>query len=411
MQASSPRINSERLWGALMQLATIGATPAGGVCRLALSEEDRQAREQLMGWCRQVGCVIEIDAVGNIFARREGRSAGAPVVMSGSHLDTQPNGGRFDGAYGVMAALEVLRVLHEQHITTDHAFELVVWSNEEGTRFAPSMMGSMAFAGLLSERDVLDRKDMQGRRYGDALAAIGQFGQGRSDRLIAAYYEAHIEQGPILERENCTIGVVTGGQGQKWFDLTLNGQAAHAGSTPMAGRRDALLGAARIIDALRKIATRFAPGVATVGELHVTPNSRNVIPGQVMMTIEIRHPRDSVRDQMEGEFRQALGAIASDECLTFSVETKLTQPATVFDTDCVSRVRDAARRLGYRHMDIVSGAAHDAIAIARVAPTAMIFVPCAGGISHDESESATPDDLAAGAEVLLQAVLESCRRI
>lgn len=242
MHNSFPRINSERLWATLMQLATIGATPAGGVCRLALTEEDRQAREQLIQWCREVGCTTEIDAVGNIFARRPGMDTTAAAVMSGSHLDTQPNGGRFDGAYGVVAALEVLRVLDENGIATRRPVELAVWSNEEGTRFAPSMMGSMAFAGLLSQSDVLDRTDFHGCRYGDELQRIGHRGQGLGERFIAAYFEAHIEQGPVLEREQCTIGGVTGGQGQRWFNLELSGQAAHAGSTPMAGRRDALWG-------------------------------------------------------------------------------------------------------------------------------------------------------------------------
>lgn len=393
-----------------MQLATIGATAAGGVCRLALTEEDRQAREQLMEWCREVGCTIEIDSVGNIFARRAGADAKSSAVMSGSHLDTQPNGGRFDGAYGVIAALEVLRVLHEERIQTRRPIELVVWSNEEGTRFAPSMMGSMAFAGLMSERDVLDRIDFHGCRYGDELRRIGHAGQGLGGRAIAAYFEAHIEQGPVLELEKRTIGVVTGGQGQRWFDVRFMGQAAHAGSTPMAGRRDALWGAAQMVDAMRRIALQFFPGVATVGELHVTPNSRNVIPGQVLMTVEIRHPQDSVLEQMQESFKAALQQVANAEHLKFEMTPKLEQPATAFDDACVTVVRRAAQEEGYRHMDIVSGAAHDAIAVARVAPTAMIFVPCAGGISHDESESATPDDLAAGAQVLLRSVLEVCAK-
>lgn len=405
MHSPFPRINSERLWATLMQLAAIGATPAGGVCRLALTEEDRQAREQLMRWCREVGCTTEIDAVGNIFARRPGMDTTSAAVMSGSHLDTQPNGGRFDGAYGVVAALEVLRVLHENGIATRRPVELVVWSNEEGTRFAPSMMGSMAFAGLLSQGDVLDRTDFHGCRYGDELQRIGHQGQGLGGRSIAAYFEAHIEQGPVLEREHCTIGVVTGGQGQRWFDLRLSGQAAHAGSTPMAGRRDALWGAARMVQAMRDIALQCAPGVATVGELHVTPNSRNVIPGQVAMTVEIRHPEDRMLEQMEVQFKDALHQVVSAERLTFELTPKLVQPATPFDDACVSTVRQAAQREGHLHLDIVSGAAHDAIAIARVAPTAMIFVPCAGGISHDESESATPEDLAAGAQVLLRSIL------
>lgn len=404
----SPKIDGQRLWDTLMALAAIGATPAGGVCRLALSDEDRRARDQLARWCEEAGCRVEVDAVGNLFARRAGRDPQAAAVVSGSHLDTQPNGGRFDGAYGVIAALEVLRTLHDAGLETARPFELVAWSNEEGTRFAPSMMGSMAFAGLLAEDDVLARTDADGRRYGDELERIGYRGRGLGRRPIAAYFEAHIEQGPVLERERRTIGVVTGGQGQRWYDLRLAGQAAHAGSTPMAGRRDALVGAARLVDAVRRIAGAYPGGVATVGELNVAPNSRNVIPGEVRMTMEVRHPDDRQRDAMDAALQSAVREIAAGEGLEAELKTTLVQPATPFDPACVARVREAARAEGFAHLDIVSGAAHDAIAVARVAPAAMVFVPCAGGISHNEAESATPDDLAAGAQVLLRAVLAAC---
>lgn len=403
-----PKIDAQRLWDTLMTLAAIGATPGGGVCRLALSDDDRRARDQLVRWCEQAGCAVETDAVGNLFARRAGHGPRAAVVMSGSHLDTQPNGGRFDGAYGVIAALEVLRALDDAGMQTVRPFELVVWSNEEGTRFAPAMMGSMAFAGLLGEEEVLARTDADGLRYGDELARIGCRGSGLANRRIAAYFEAHIEQGPVLERERCTIGVVTGGQGQRWYDLRLTGQAAHAGSTPMAGRRDALVGAARLVDALRRIAEAQPGGVATVGELHVAPNSRNVIPGEVRMTLELRHPDDRLRDAMDAQLQRAVREIAAAEGLQADLKTVLVQPATAFDPTLVARVRAAAQAESLTHRDIVSGAAHDAIAIARVAPAAMIFVPCAGGISHNEAESATPEDLAAGAQVLLRAVLGSC---
>ena len=403
-----PKIDAQRLWDTLMTLAAIGATPGGGVCRLALSDDDRRARDQLVRWCEQAGCRIETDAVGNLFARRAGHDPRAAVVMSGSHLDTQPNGGRCDGAYGVIAALEVLRALDDAAVQTARPFELVVWSNEEGTRFAPAMMGSMAFAGLLGVDEVLARTDADGLRYGDELARIGCRGSGLANRRIAAYFEAHIEQGPVLERERCTIGVVTGGQGQRWYDLRLTGQAAHAGSTPMAGRRDALVGAARLVDALRRIAEAQPGGVATVGELHVAPNSRNVIPGEVRMTLELRHPDDRLRDAMDAQLQRAVREIAAAEGLQADLKTVLVQPATAFDPTLVARVRAAAQAESLTHRDIVSGAAHDAIAIARVAPAAMIFVPCAGGISHNEAESATPEDLAAGAQVLLRAVLGSC---
>lgn len=406
---SVPRIDSRRLWDTLMALAAIGGTPAGGVCRLALSDEDRRARDQLARWCEAEGARVEVDAVGNLFARRAGRDPQAPAVLSGSHLDTQPNGGRFDGAYGVVAALEVMRTLQEHGLETRRAFELVAWSNEEGTRFAPSMMGSMAFANLLGEQEVLDRTDTAGLRYGDELERIGYRGRGLSHRPLAAYFEAHIEQGPVLEREGCTIGVVTGGQGQRWYDLKLAGQAAHAGSTPMAGRRDALVGAARLVEAVRRIALAHPGGVATVGQLQVSPNSRNVVPGAVRMSVEVRHPEDAQRDAMDAAVRAAVREIAAAERLGAELSDTLVQPATPFDAGCVARVRQAAQAEGLTHRDIVSGAAHDAIAIARIAPTAMVFVPCAGGISHDESESATPEDLAAGAQVLLRAALGACQ--
>ena len=403
-----PGIDGARLWTCLMSLAEIGATAGGGVKRLALDDDDRRARERFIGWCREAGCSIRIDAVGNIFARRPGRDDSRPAVMTGSHLDTQPNGGRFDGAYGVMAGLEVLRTLNDAGIETEAPIELVVWANEEGTRFAPAMMGSMAYAGLLPRDKVLDCRDSAGLRYGDELTRIGHAGQGLGGDAIAAYFEAHIEQGPVLEARGATIGVVIGGQGQSWYDLRLVGSAAHAGSTPMAGRRDALVGAARVIDAARRIAVAHADGRATVGELQVSPNSRNVVPGEVRMTLDIRHPDDAVRDAIDALLQAALREACADEGLEYTLAPVLVQPATPFDSGCIERVRDAAQREGQSHIDIVSGAAHDAVAIARIAPVAMIFVPCAGGISHNEAESATPDDLAAGCQVLLRAVLGAC---
>ena len=403
-----PGIDGARQWATLMALAEIGATPAGGVRRLALGDADRQARDRLVAWCTDAGCTVRVDAVGNVFARRPGRDAGRAVVMTGSHLDTQPNGGRFDGAYGVVAGLEVLRTLNDAGVETDAPVELVAWSNEEGTRFAPAMMGSMAHAGLLERRQVLDSTDADGLRYGDELARIGYAGSGLGDVDVAAYFEAHIEQGPVLEARGATIGIVTGGQGQCWYDPRLTGQAAHAGSTPMAGRRDALVGAARVVEAVRRIGAGRADGRATVGRLQVAPNSRNVVPGEVRMTIELRHPDDAQRRAMDDALHAAVHEVARSEGLGFRMDAVLEQPATPFDARCVTAVRDAARVEGLAHLDIVSGAAHDAIAIARIAPAAMVFVPCAGGISHDESESATPADLAAGTQVLLRAMLAAC---
>lgn len=401
-----PRIDEARLWGALMTLAEIGATAGGGVCRLALSDEDKIARDLFVHWCREAGCRVRVDAVGNIFARRPGRNDALAPVMTGSHLDSQPNGGRFDGAYGVMAGLEVLRALNDAGIVTDAPLEVVVWTNEEGTRFAPSMMGSMAFAGLLHVQKVYEAIDAQGLTFGAELERICYRGEGLGGSPIGAYFEAHIEQGPVLEEEGKTIGVVTGGQGQCWYDLVLEGQDAHAGSTPMARRRDALVGAAQIIQAVNRIGRSFPPGgCATVGHLSVRPNSRNVIPGGVDLSIEIRHPDDVKRKAMDRAVRAAVCEAAELGRLKATLVQVLDQPATQFDTRCVEAVREAAAREGHAHMDMISGAAHDAIAIACIAPTAMIFVPCAGGISHNETESATPQDLAAGCQVLMQAML------
>ena len=406
-----PKINGERLWASLMTLAEVGATAGGGVCRLALSDEDKVARDLFVGWCKDAGCDVRVDAVGNIFARRPGRNSALPPVMTGSHIDSQPNGGRFDGAYGVMAGLEVLRALNDANIVTDAPLEVVVWTNEEGTRYAPSMMGSMAFTGRLNLQQVYQSLDATGLTFVDELERIGYRGESLGRSPIAAYFEAHIEQGPVLEEEGMTIGVVTGGQGQFWYDLTLQGQDAHAGSTPMARRCDALVGAAQIIQDVNRIGSSFPPGgCATVGHLCVRPNSRNVIPGGVDMSIEIRHPNDDKRMQMDKAVRAAVCEAAELHGLVATLVQVLEQPAAQFDTRCVQAVRDAATREGYAHIDIISGAAHDAIAIASIAPTAMIFVPCAGGISHNEAESATPQDLAAGCQVLMRAMLEVSTR-
>lgn len=401
-----PKIQPERLWDALMALAQIGATPGGGVCRLALSDEDRRARELFARWCREAGCSVQVDAVGNIFARRAGRDPTRPAVLTGSHIDSQPNGGRFDGAYGVIAGLEVLRALDAAGVVTEAPIEVVVWTNEEGTRFAPSMMGSMAFAGLLELQQVYGATDAQGHSFEAELERIGYRGQGLGGRPIAAYFEAHIEQGPVLEEAGKTIGVVTAGQGQCWYDLLLEGQDAHAGSTPMGRRRDALVGAAQIVQAVQRIGMAFPPGgCATVGHLSVQPNSRNVVPGRVALSVELRHPDDARRRAMDQALRETVAAVARQAGLQATLTQVLEQPATPFDASLVAAVREAAACAGHAHMDMVSGAAHDAIAIARIAPAAMVFVPCAGGISHNEAESASPEDLAAGCEVLLGAML------
>lgn len=400
-----PKIDGERLWRSLMELARIGATPNGGVNRLALTDADRQARDAFTRWCEQQGCTVRADRIGNLFAHRPGRDPTLPAVMVGSHLDTQPTGGKFDGAYGVMAGLELLRILADAGIETIRPIEVVAWTNEEGARFAPSMMGSAVYAGLLDAAQAQAVVDADGLSVGAELARIGYRGEDIDHPRPAAYFEAHIEQGPLLEAAQKTIGVVTGAQGQAWYQITLTGQASHAGTTPMALRRDALVGAASIVTALNRIGRESAPGCATVGRLRVQPDSPNVIPGEVYLTAELRHPDDARRALMEQDFRRAVEQCAADNGLALRLVQVLDQPAAPFDAGCIAAIGRSAERNGYPHMHIVSGAAHDAVALSRIVPTGMVFVPCAGGISHNEAESARADHLAAGCQVLLEAVL------
>ncbi|WP_298015523.1 Zn-dependent hydrolase [uncultured Castellaniella sp.] len=403
------RIDEDRLWNSLMELARIGATPAGGVNRQALTELDGQARALFSAWCREAGCVLRTDPIGNLIARRPGRNDSQPAIMMGSHLDSQPTGGKFDGAYGVMAGLEVLRALHAAGIETERPIEVVAWTNEEGARFAPSMMGSQVYAGLMGLDEALAVRDTEGVSVAEALARIGAQGMADSGSRPAAYFEAHIEQGPLLEAERKTIGVVSGGQGQCWFQMTLTGRASHAGTTPMDMRSDALVGAAAIIGALDRIGRAHPPGCATAGRILVSPNSPNVIPDSVYLTAEIRHPDDAVRAAMELEFRAAADEAVKLNHLDLNLAKVLEQPAAPFDPACIAAIRQAAERNGYPSMEIISGAAHDAVALSRIVPTGMVFVPCAGGVSHNELESAESGDLAAGCQVLAEAVLAYAR--
>ncbi|HVO87461.1 MAG TPA: Zn-dependent hydrolase [Casimicrobiaceae bacterium] len=400
-------INGARLWQSLMDLATIGATPKGGVCRLTLTDLDRQARDRVIGWLREANCRVEIDGVGNIFAIRDGRDAGAPVVLTGSHIDTQPSGGKFDGNYGVLAGLEVIRALNDSAIATDKPVGVAIWTNEEGSRFVPVMGGSGAFAGVFTADEIRGQRDIDGISFGDALERIGYNGSAPvGGRPLDAYFEAHIEQGPILEREGKVIGLVVGALGLRWYDCLWIGQDAHAGPTPMEARHDALRGASRMVEAVNEIALRFAPhGRGTVGSMQVKPNSRNVIPGTVSMSVDLRHPDDAALAAMDTELRSSARAIAAELRVECDVKQVAQFAACRFDSACVQEVRAGARGLGYTHQEIVSGAGHDAIYVARVAPTAMIFIPCKDGISHNEIEDAKPEHVEAGANVLLQAVL------
>ena len=402
---NSLRINADRLWDSLMQLARIGATPKGGVCRLTLTEPDRQGRDTFIAWAKQAGLAVRIDGIGNIFARREGSDAAAAPVVIGSHLDSQPSGGKFDGAYGVLAGLELVRTLNDAGAKTRVPVEVAAWTNEEGSRFVPTMMGSGVFAGVYELDYALAQKDADGVSVKTALEAIGFSGAARP-HPVGAYFEAHIEQGPVLEATGTTIGVVQGALGQRWFDVLVAGQDSHAGPTPMETRKDALLAASRLVLEVNRIATTY-PDYArgTVGSMLVKPNSRNVVPGEVRMTVDLRNAKDATLSAMVDELRRRAAAIAAECRVAIELTEVVYFPPSEFAPELVGSVRAAARDLGYSHRDIVSGAAHDAVYLARVAPTAMVFVPCEGGISHNEIENAKPEDIAAGCNVLLQAVL------
>ena len=405
--AAAVSVNGARLWQSLMDLARLGATPKGGVSRLALTELDGQARDLVIAWLRDAGCTIEVDGVGNIFATRRGRSAEASLVLTGSHVDTQPSGGKFDGNFGVLAGLEVIRTLNDAAITTEKPVGVAIWTNEEGSRFVPVMGGSGAFAGVFPVEEVLRQRDIDGVSFGEALERIGYKGaQPVGGRRLDAYFETHIEQGPILEREAKTIGLVTGALALRWYDCAWTGQDAHAGPTPMPARHDALRGAARMVEAVHDLALRFAPdGRGTVGFMQVKPNSRNVIPGHVAMSVDLRHPDDAALAAMDAELKAAARAIADDLRLECDVKPVASFAACRFDAPCIELVRAGARAFGYPHREIVSGAGHDAVYVARVAPTAMIFIPCKDGISHNELEDTRPEEVEAGANVLLHAVL------
>jgi N-carbamoyl-L-amino-acid hydrolase len=364
-----------------------------------------------MRWATEAGCRLATDAVGNLFVRRAGADDSLPPVVMGSHLDTQPTGGRFDGVLGVLAGLEVLRSLDDHGIATRHPVEVAVWMNEEGSRFSPPMMGSGVWTGAFSREEILDKIGQDGARLGDELARLGWDGEMPADHAAnakAAYFELHIEQGPVLEDAELPIGVVTGAQGQRWYEVTLTGQEAHAGPTPMRLRHDALVGAARIVELVNTIGREGGDNAcATVGILDVHPHSRNVIPGRAFLTVDLRHPDDDVLAGFDRRFREQTGHIAADAGLALNLKEFWHFPSTPFDPTLVERVREAADRLGYQNTDIVSGAGHDAVYVARVCPTAMIFVPCEGGISHNEAENIQPEDAERGAAVLYEAVRET----
>ena len=403
------RVNGDRLWESIMEMAKIGPGVAGGNNRQTLTDDDAKGRELFKSWCEKEGLAMGLDTMGNMFARREGTDPNALPVMVGSHLDTQPTGGKYDGVLGVLGGLEIIRTLNDLDIKTKHPIEIVNWTNEEGTRFAPPMLSSGVFASMHTEEWAYNREDSEGKKFGDELKRIGWRGEEPvGERKLHAFYELHIEQGPILEDENVDIGVVTHGQGLNWLQVTIVGKESHTGSTPMPKRVNAGLGMARITQLVDEIALSHAPhAVGAIGHIDVYPNSRNIIPGKVVFTVDFRHPNKEVIQDMEDRMRKGAADIAEKIGLTMDIEKVGNFDPVEFDKDCVEKVRDAAKTLGYSHMNIVSGAGHDACWINRVAPTAMIMCPCVDGLSHNEAEEITKEWSTAGADVLFHAVVNT----
>lgn len=402
------KIDPDRLWDTLMEMAELGPGVAGGNNRQTLTPEDAEGRSLFKTWCEDAGLTVGVDSMGNMFARREGTDPSALPVMIGSHLDTQPTGGKFDGVLGVLSGLEIVRTLNDLGIRTKHPIDVVNWTNEEGTRFQPPMLASGVFAGVHDLDWAYNQEDEHGNRFGDELRKIGWKGDEKvGERIPHSYFELHIEQGPILEKEDAEIGVVTHGQGLKWLQVTLTGRESHTGSTPMKMRVNAGLGMARVTQLVDEIAWKHAPhAVGAVGHCELHPNSRNIIPGKAVFTIDFRHPEQRVIDTMEQELQLGTQEIAEAIGLEFEIEEVGAFAPVTFDEQCVSLVRKVTEKLGYNYREIVSGAGHDACWINSVAPTAMIMCPCVGGLSHNEAEEITREWAAAGTEVLLHTVVE-----
>ena len=406
---SNLRVNGDRLWDSLMEMAKIGPGVAGGNNRQTLTDEDSEGRHLFKKWCEDQGCSMGLDKMGNMFAYREGTDPDALPVYVGSHLDTQPTGGKYDGVLGVLGGLEIIRSLNDLNIKTKHPIVVTNWSNEEGTRFAPPMLSSGVFGGMHTLDWAYNREDSEGKTFGDELVRIGWKGEEEVGvRKMHAFFELHIEQGPILEAENKDIGVVTHGQGLSWTQITVTGKDSHTGSTPMPMRRNAGLGMARILEKVEEIALSHAPhAVGAAGHIDVYPNSRNVIPGKVIFTVDMRSPELSVIADMENRLMSESKNICENLGLEVEFEKVGGFDPVKFDEQCVSAVRDASEKLGYSHMNLISGAGHDACWINRVAPTAMIMCPCVDGLSHNEAEEISKKWATAGADVLLHAVLET----
>ncbi|MDC8831932.1 Zn-dependent hydrolase [Alteromonas gilva] len=400
-------INKQRLWSTLMEMAAIGGTEKGGCNRQALTELDKAGRELFIGWCEDIGCRLRVDQMGNLFLHQAGSDDTLPPVLMGSHLDTQPTGGKFDGVYGVLAGLEVLRTLNDAGITTLHPIEVAVWTNEEGARFSPAMIGSGVWSGEFDLAYGLSRTDKQGVSIGEALQQTGFAGTEPCQPFaVKAAFELHIEQGPILEAKQKPIGVVKGVQGMRWYDLIIDGQPVHAGPTPMEQRRDPFMAQCAIVSELYELAASYAPlARATFGDIKAEPGSRNTVPARLTLAVDLRHPDQQILAEMDAKFR----AITKRSCekfgLSYSIKDEWHSPAVAFNSDCVDAVRAATEHYGYDYEEMFSGAGHDSVYTSRVVPTSMIFIPCEKGISHNEAENATPEDIEAGCNVLLGAVL------
>ncbi|MEC5291055.1 Zn-dependent hydrolase [Aurantimonas sp. C2-6-R+9] len=407
--ASNLQINGDRLWDSIIEMAKIGPGIAGGNNRQTLTDADGEGRHLFQSWCEAAGLTTGVDTMGNMFARREGADPDALPVYVGSHLDTQPTGGKYDGVLGVLGGLELVRTLNDLNIQTKDPIVVTNWTNEEGTRFAPAMLASGVFAGVHDEAWAKDREDSAGKRFGDELKRIGWEGEEPvGSRRMKAFFELHIEQGPILEDEGIDIGVVTHGQGLYWLQVTLTGRESHTGSTPMPKRRNAGLGMARITELVHEVAMDYQPNaVGAIGHVEIYPNSRNIIPGRAVFTIDIRSPSKETLDTMRERIEDGIDTIAEALDIGAAVDEVGHFDPVTFDADCVKAVRDAAERLGYSHRNIVSGAGHDACWINRVAPTAMVMCPCVDGLSHNEAEDISKEWATAGANVLFHAVVET----
>src|SRR6056297_3131390 len=407
------RINGERLWESLMEMAKIGPGVAGGNNRQTVTDADAEGRALFRKWCEEAGCTMGLDEMGNMFARREGTDAGALPVYVGSHLDTQPTGGKYDGVLGVLSGLEIVRTLNDLDIRTKHPIVVTNWTNEEGTRFAPAMLASGVFAGIHEQGWAYDRTDAEGKRFGDELERIGWKGDETvGARKMHAFFELHIEQGPILEAEGKEVGVVTHGQGLSWTQVTITGKDAHTGSTPMYMRRNAGRALARVTELVHEIALQYQPNaVGAIGHIDVYPNSRNIIPEKVVFTVDFRSHVLETLEAMVTELNETAPGLCADIGVKFSAEIVGAFDPPAFDPKLVERIRDAADRLGHAHMDVISGAGHDACRINSIYPTAMIMCPCKDGLSHNEAEEITPDWARAATDVLMHAVVETAEVI